>query len=234
MITVFAPFIELLISTQGIDELAFYRRIASINILQNKDVQTELKVTEAQRTKFNEFGQSFNTNARSASETLSKGEISETEYDKRIQSAQELLQTNIILSLKDEQVTRLGQISLQKAGTIVVLKPIVSAKLGMTEAQINILKAELKTVGMAVAELQRKAKEPIVNKYRAMTPKDDAEREKLQTEMDAEIKAVNEKIQPDLLKLRKTFDDLVDKTLTDGQKKTWTDLKGPTFQPPKG
>jgi hypothetical protein len=104
----------------------------------------------------------------------------------------------------------------------------------MTEAQKKILVDGWNQTGKDVAEVERKAKQPIVDKYKAMPPpKTEEERARLQSQLDAEIKEANTKTQPDLLRLKKSYEDLVDKTMTAGQKKSWDTLKGAPFKPSK-
>lgn len=229
MTSTLAAFVLALALPQA-DDAAFYKQIASIDTLQSKAVQTELKVSEAQRTAFNSHATVYNEQTKTLADKFKEGTMPKAEFAQKLSDAQATLHDKVIGELTAIQAKRLGQITLQRAGIIAVVNPVVANRLGMTKAQSTTLAEGLQKTGTTVAEIERSAKEPIVKKYQAMTPKTDEEKAKLQAQLDAEIKEANTKIQPDLLKARKTFEDLVDKTLTAGQKKTWADLKGPEFK----
>lgn len=212
------------------DNLAFYKQIASVDILQSKPVQAELKVTESQRADFNKHASTYNSTTRTLTTDAQAGKLTRAEYTKKIADAQALLHDSVVAVLTSPQQTRLGQISLQQAGVLGLLNPIVADKLTLTEAQRKTLSDGLQATGKQVAEIERKAKEPVIDKYKAMKPASEAEKDRLAGELQKELKTINEQIKPDLLKARKGFEDLVDKTLTAGQKKTWADLKGPAFK----
>lgn len=212
------------------DNLAFYKQIASVDILQAKAVQAELKVTDSQRSDFNKHADAYNTSTKSLTADAQAGKVTRAEFTQKLADAQALLHDNVIAVLTPTQQTRLGQITLQQGGVLAVLNPVVASKLTLTEAQRKTLTDGLQATGKEVAEIERKAKEPVIDKYKAMKPASEAEKDRLAGELQKELKAINEKIKPDLLKARKGFEDLVDKTLTSGQKKTWGDLKGPAFK----
>ena len=178
----------------------------------------------------NKHATAYTTEAQSLAESVKSGGMPRAEFAKKLGDAQSVLQVNVIKELSQAQVTRLGQITLQRAGIIALVNPLVSNQIGLTQAQRKTLVDGLQKTGETVAEVERKAKEPIVKKYQAMNPKTDEEKAKLQAELDKELQEANGKIQGDLLKARKGFEDLVDKTLTPGQKKSWTELKGPIFK----
>lgn len=213
------------------DDRSFFEQVASIDLLQSKAVQTELKVSEKQRTSLNAFAAAYNTETKNLADGVQKGTVTQGEFRAKVQAAQDALKVKIFTELTSDQTRRLGQISLQQAGYVALMSPLLAEKLAMTEAQRSKLKGAWNAMGQSVAETERRAKEPIWNKYRAMKPKDTAERDKLQKEMDQEILNADAVIRPKLLELRKGFEDTVAQTLTAGQKKAWDDLKGPAFKP---
>lgn len=214
-----------------LDELKFYGELASIELLQSKSVQAELKVTESQRAKFNVRADTFNAVSQAAQKSAAAGEIDKAEFGKRIGEAQEQLKSAVLLVLSTAQVTRLGQITLQRLSYTAVFNASLAARLAITKAQDAALKDGWQSLGKKVAEVERKAREPIIAKFQKLDPKTDEEKARAKADFESEMTAANEKVQPELLALRKTFEDLVKKTLTDGQMKTWNDLKGPAFKP---
>ncbi|MBS1721512.1 MAG: hypothetical protein JSS66_00730 [Armatimonadetes bacterium] len=232
-----AHFLALIFTTLGLtlgpqaDDLKFYQEVASIAPLQSKAVQQELVITEAQRGNLNKHADKYNAETQTLLQQKQKGEISAEDFTKRLATAQADMQAGALSELTKGQVIRLGQITLQMKGVPALLTVAVGNKLGLTEAQKKALAAGWNETGKALAELEREVKEPIVKKYSAMDPKTDEEKAKLQSAMKQEIQAADDKIKPDILKLKKAFEGTVDKTLTESQKKLWTELKGPAFKP---
>ena len=223
-----------LVPTALADDGAFYKQIASVDPLQSKAVQAELKVTEAQRAAFNKHADAYNATTKTLQDSLQAGTLNQTDFKKKVVEAQAVLHDKITDELTSTQTARLGQITLQRFGIVALLNPIVAERLVLTETQRKALADAWTKTGTQVAELERKAKQPIVEKYKAMDPpKTVEERDRLQGQLDQEIKDANARIEPDILKLKKDYEDVVDKTLTAGQKKTWADLLGPPFKPPK-
>lgn len=215
------------------DDQKFYGEIASMELLQSKVVQTELKVTESQRTKFNAHATNYNAQTKALQDSAQKGEINKSEFESKVLAAQTTLKAQVLAELSSAQIVRLGQITLQQAGYIAVMNDQVSARLGLTQTQLKSLKDGWNKLGQDVAAAEQAVRQPIIEKYQKLDPKTDEDKKKARDDFEKEMAASNEKVQPDLKRLRKGFEDLVDKTLTAGQKKTWSDLKGPAFKPSK-
>ncbi len=212
------------------DDHALYQKLASIQVLMSKTVQAELKVTEAQHTSLNDHASVYNGTADALVKMRSDGKLTDEQFRSKLAEAQDQLRKGVMTVLTPAQIDRLGQISLQKIGVPAVFDENLARRLGISQAQTKILTDAWNQLGKDVAEVERQAREPIVDKYRKMDPKTDAEKEAAKQGFEKEMADANLKIQPDLIRLKKSFEDLVAKTLTDGQKKDWSNLKGTPFK----
>ncbi|MGE0000901.1 MAG: hypothetical protein AB7F50_06875 [Fimbriimonadaceae bacterium] len=196
--------------------------LCDINILQDKGIQAELKVGEAQRAKLNEHATWFDEEAKRIE--------SNAAADSRVElllTARAVFKARVLDSLSDPQVKRLAQLSLRAMDIVAVLDLEIGKKLGITEVQQKKLFDEWKKTGEAVAAALARVRKPIVEKYRAKTADSDGERKALQAEMAKEIAETDKTIQDEIQGHKKAFEATVAKTLSDGQKKEWERLKGP-------
>ena len=207
--------------------------VANIEILQAKPVQSELKITDAQRAALNKHADWYNGQTKKVVDQLKTTKGTGADRQKgmtQISSLQDQLKGKVIGELSSWQVKRLGQISLQQAGIVALLDSKVAKKVGMTEVQIKKLRTGWEASGKLVAEAETKARQPVFNKYKDKQPKDEKEARELSEAYNREMEAASKTLDPVLAKAKKDFEAIVDSTLTPGQKKAWGDLKGPTFR----
>jgi hypothetical protein len=204
------------------DPLDLY--LCDIVLLQNKAVQAEIKLEEAQRAKLNDLADAFAAEARRIEQ--------EAPADSRVERVlreRAALKERVLAALTDAQVKRLAQISLQAMDVVAVLDVRVAERLGVTEAQAAALKAAWEATGRAVAKSLEAAREPVLAKYRAMRPASDAERKALAEALGKELAEADKTAKPEIERHKKTFESAVARTFTDGQKKEWDALKGAPF-----
>jgi hypothetical protein len=218
-------------SSSEIDDFDAY--IADIQILQDKNVQAELGITEGQRTAMNKHADWFNGETHSIGSQVNSGKLKPEEANTKMGSLLVTMKHRIIGELTAAQLKRLREITLQRDGLLPLLDKKVGEKIGLTEGQRKKLVTAYAENDEKARNLQKTAMQPIADKYAAMKPKDKAEETKLTDQMNKEMAAAAAKIQPDLEKLAKTFSDLVDATLSKGQKDDFTALKGKPFVPKK-
>lgn len=202
--------------------------LCDINILQDKAIQAEIKVDEAQRAKLNEHAAWFDQEAK-------RIEL-EAAPDSRVEvllKARAVFKSRVLDSLTDPQVKRLAQLSLQAMQIVAVLDLEVGKKLGFTETQQKTLFDAWRKTGSAVAGALAKVRQPIVDKYRAKKADSDGERKALQVELNKEIAEADKSVDAEIQGYKKEFEAVVSKTLTDGQKKELERLKGPPMAKPK-
>lgn len=215
----------------AVDEFDAY--IADISILQDKGIQAELGITEPQRAAMNKHADWFNTQGTSVDSQVRAKKISTQEANRLMAGHLVTMKQRIVGELTAGQLKRLREITLQRDGLLPLLDKKVADKIGMTEAQRKKLFDTYVANDKKAKQLQQDTLKPIFDKYAKMSPKTDDEKKKLSDQMNKELAAANEKIKPQLTKLGKEFSDLVDSTLTAGQKTAFTNLKGKPFVPKK-
>jgi hypothetical protein len=172
------------------------------NLLTNKSVQDELKITKEQKDKIDEASKKI---AEKMRDEFAK--LRDLQGDERREKMQALFkQTNEEMTkaadLTSEQQKRYGQIQLQQRGTRAFTDADVQKKLSLTDAQKDTIKTALK-------ERDDKIKE---------------ETKDLDRRNDAQ------KIREIRQKLGKEAEGKIAATLTSDQKKTWADMVGEKFE----
>lgn len=210
---------------------AFDKHVASVEVLQAKPVQSELKISEGQRAALNKHAAWYNKATEGIVKSLgnSPSTAEKEKSAERIQSLHGQLKDKVFGELSKWQMKRLGQISLQQLGVLAVMDAKVASKIGLSSSQLKTIRDGWNRTGTKVAEIERKARQPIWDKYKAKKPKDDKEAQSLRTAFEQEMRAAGDKIAPQLKAQKEGFESLVDKTLSASQKKTWDELKGKPF-----
>jgi hypothetical protein len=211
------------------DEFDAY--FSDIGILQLKPVQQELKVTEGQRLAMNKHADWLNAQSQAINTQVKSGKTKPEDANKLMVGHLSSLKRKVLAELTAPQVKRLREITLQRDGLLPLLDQRMADRIGMTPAQSKKLRDAYEANNKKADDIQTKALKPIVDKYAAMRPKDDAERKRLEEQGNKEIEAATAKIKPQLEQLGKDFKALVDSTLSKGQKDDFEKLKGVPFKP---
>jgi hypothetical protein len=211
------------------DEFDAY--FSDIGILQLKPVQQELKVTEGQRQAMNKHADWLNAQTKSIDTQVRSGKTKPDDANRLMIGHLSSLKKKILGELTDTQIKRLREITLQRDGLLPLLDQRMADRIGMTAAQSKKLRDAYNANNKKADDIQTKALKPIVDKYAAMRPKDEAERKRLAEQGNKEIDAAKEKIKPQLEQLGKDFAALVESTLSKGQKDDFDKLKGVPFKP---
>jgi hypothetical protein len=211
------------------DEFDSY--FADIAILQLKPVQTELKVTEAQRAKMNQHADWLKTQGAAIESQVTSGKMTKEAANRLMAAHLGALKKRIIGELSASQLKRLREITLQRDGLLPLMDQRMADKIGLTKAQLTKLRDAYLANDKKAKDLQQQTFAPIFEKYEKMKPKSDAEKKTLTDQANKELDAAKKKIQPQLEALGKSFADLVEATLTKGQKDAFNALKGTPFKP---
>jgi Spy/CpxP family protein refolding chaperone len=102
-------------------------------LLNNPQVQQELKLTEEQRDKVSALGEQLREKFRGLGQEL-RG-LSPEEREKRVQAVNEEVEKELAKVLKKEQLQRLKQIALQVEGLAALARPEIAKQVGLTEGQ---------------------------------------------------------------------------------------------------
>lgn len=211
------------------DEFDFY--FADISILQDKKVQAELKVTEAQRTAMNKHADWLNTQGKSIDTQVRSGKLTADQANKQMGLNLGVMKRKICDELSAAQLKRLREITLQRDGLLPLMDLKMGEKIGLTKAQTQKLRDAYIANDKKAKDIQSAAYKPIFDKYAAMKPKDKTEEQKLVDQRNKELAAAQVKITPQLEALGKSYGALVESTLSKEQKDAFAALKGKPFDP---
>ena len=225
--------------------------IADFNILQNKEVQKELGVTEALRATLNKHAEWFNGEMKVLDTAFKKARENDpkaTPPNDKAVALQKEFKKRLFAELTTAQVVRLREITVQGAGDVAVLDKRVASKIGLTNAQITAIKGRFEDnskkaqafqqdLNKQGGELQQKYLKPLIEKYGNSQPKDQADATSRQAEVKAalephksEFQALQSKLEGKMKELEGDFKSFLAKTLDDKEKKALQDLKGKTFK----
>lgn len=171
-------------------------------LLQREEVQTELKLTDDQKTKLSGLQQKMMDKMREMFQG-GGGERPDPEKMREMMTkAMEDVQKEVDTILTPEQGKRLKELSVQRAGNSAVLNPATAKEIGLTEEQSTKIKA--------LQAKQQEANTAIMEKARS----GELERDQIMEKMQANTKV---------------FDEELAKILTDAQKAKLKELAGKPF-----
>src|SRR5688572_8244925 len=161
---------------QGLDKLdPFWFHCSDVQILQAKEIQKEIRLTEAQRNKMNVFAQRHQAKLTAlGAEYEKKKKPQDPQKDPRLVGYFLELKKNVMAQLSTAQLKRLGEISLQRLGMASLMDDKVGARVGLSKTQINSLRNVFQDGGKKYASVERSAAEPVLNKYKDKNAKDKA------------------------------------------------------------
>lgn len=222
-----------LIATVSLSVLAaadsFDNKMASVQLLQDKRVQSDLKVTDAQRKAMNAHAEAFNKKAEAyRQELVKKSNNGKTKVNPdKLREVKMLtdLKAQVLGELSQAQIKRLREISLQAVGVTALGDDTVAQRIGLGASQ----KAQIRKIvekGLTTAnDLLRKAGETASKGIK--NPPSDADKAEFQKRLRAE----QAKIQPQLTQIRSETINAALRQLNATQKKAWDGLLGKQFTP---
>lgn len=214
-------------------------KMASVIILQSKEVQKELGVTEAQRTQMNKhadkhrgelvaYQKQLEANQKDKNKPL---DVDPTKMDGMFVN----LKKGVFGQLKPAQLKRLCEISLQQLGLVALIDETVATRVGLTAAEQKRVKStyeagikeadDIARSGQAQLEIQ-------LNELRKKypNPKTDAEKQKVMAEAQKKAEAIEKRIDPQIESVRKVTLTKMLSLLTAKQRANWTALLGKPFK----
>ena len=209
----------------------FFFHTADVQLLQAKPIQTELKITEAQRTAMNKFA----TKHREKLEALEKKyekekkSMADAQSDPMIVAYYLELKTNVMLQLSKTQLKRLSELSLQRVGMAALTDDVVATKVGLNKSQLAKFRDAFKSNGLKFQKAQQEAMAPIRKKYEGKKPKDEKEATTLRNQYNADMEAVMKKAGPKLESIQKAAEKQLLSLLTSAQQSTFKSYQGKIF-----
>ncbi len=219
----------LAVAQSALGQDSFDFRAGDMLILQAKEIQTALGVTAAQRSKMNGFAEATRAKMEAYKKELIKAKKKQADPN-RVAGFELDLKKQVFGTLTPAQLKRLREISLQHDGVGALGDDGVAKKVGLSADQLKKVRAIIIADRKQLSELQEKADGPIVNRYKNVKPKDDADRKALGAKFRQELSAAGAKFEPQvkavILGDRKKLMDV----LTPAQRATWQSLLGKPFK----
>lgn len=227
------PFFCLSLAAIGsADDFDFH--VGSLVLLQVKEVQKELGVTEAQRGKLNKHAEAHRNLLKTYGDTLDKQAAATKQEVKPDERKLEVffndLKKKVFAELKPTQIKRLREISLQQLGFSALNDALVAKRVGLSEAQIERVRKSFDLGFNEAADVEREAVNKAVKPYQDKKPKTDAEAEKLYNEMQTKAEAARKTVAPRVEKIRAFTRDKIMNILTPQQRQAFQALMGKPFK----
>lgn len=209
---------------------------ANIAILQDKRVQSEIKITPVQHDRLTKLAAEHTARLQAYQKQLNGAQPNPSTLGQYILD----LKGKVVTVLTPAQLKRLRELNLQAAGLRGLLDSVVAKRVGIPDAQLKNMQQIYQSGSSSATDLLRTAMQPIDQKYKKLAqpynadPKGhQAELQKLSKDYAAEAAAAQKKITPRLESITNSTEKKLLATLTAQQKATWTALQGTKFVPAK-
>lgn len=201
---------------------------ADIGILQVKQIQTEVGITEAQRKAMNDAAATHKTRLTTydAQQKAAKTKDTQPQTQAKLRGYFDELKKGVLTALSPVQLKRLRELTLQRAGLLALLDDLVAKKIGLTGAPYENFRKTFSDGAKQAGDIERTNLKPIFDKYSAKRPKDDAERKQLESQMRGELDAASKRIAPQIQQLQSATQQKLIGILTAPQKTAWQALLG--------
>ena len=208
---------------------AFDTHVADVGLLQARQVQDDVKITAAQRTKMNAAADAHRKRLEAYQKQLQA--LGGGQPDRaRMQGFFDTLKKDVFAVLSPAQIARLRQLTLQRLGLISLTDNDVAKRVGLSPAQVGGLKKAFQSGRAKFVALQKSAAAPILAPYKNRKAKDQAEAAALRKEVEGKLKVASVKVKPQLEAIGKQTDVAMLAVLTAPQKAKWAALKGVPFK----
>jgi len=208
---------------------------ADVILLQDKGVQGELAITEAQRKKMNDAADTHRTRLTTygAQQRAAKTKDTPQQSTAKLKGYYDELKKGVFTALSAGQLKRLREITLQRAGLLALLDDVVAKKIGLTGASHTKYRTTFSEGAKKAGDIERSALKPIFDKYegRIKSAKSEADRKKVEAEMRPELEAAGKKISPQIQKLQADTQATLVGILSAQQKTAWQTLLGKQYKP---
>lgn len=210
----------------------FDAHCADIVVLQLKPVQKELGVSEAQRKKLNEQANWHQSQLKLLDQQVQKNKQNPNspEIQGKIADLFAGLKARVLTNLTPVQIKRLGELSIQRVGDAALTDPIVAKKVGMSDAQIKKLQATFQEGAKKYFELEQQTAQKVLLPYKDRKPKDQAEAQRLNQEIQGKIAAAAKQAKPRLDAIKADYAKRIKAMLTSSQATAFAKLKGKPFR----
>jgi hypothetical protein len=228
------PAVILASATLGFAQAESFDAYASnLALLQDKRIQTELGITEAQRKTLNSHAEWYNAQTASVQKAApnAKTQAQQQELSKRLQSLMGQMKTRCLKVLTRGQTKRLRELSLQLQGPAVLLDDRVAKEVGANADQLKKMRALYEGNIKKVSAMQERTFRPIAQKYEKQAKGKSGEAlKKIQEAMNKEMQSAQVRVQPQVQALAADTRNGILKLLTPAQRTKMQTLMGKPFK----
>lgn len=215
-------------AAQHID--SFDAHVASIKVLEDKQVQAELGITAAQRAQMDTYADQFNLQEKNyLAQLKAQGKPEPSSPDDRMIAMVTTLKQKVLTVLTAAQLRRLREISLQAFGLNGLLDETIAAKVGLSKDQVLKMRKIYEDGSAKASDMMSKAMQPVDAKYKNAAPKTAADKEKTKNAYLSDSNAAFNKVMPDVQKVRDQTEKQMLAVITPKQKATYLALQGKRF-----
>jgi hypothetical protein len=210
----------------------FDAHCADIALLQAKPVQTELKITAAQRSQMNQHATWHQSQLQAIDNDIKAKKIDpkKTDLRPRIAGLFEQLKGRVITVLTPTQLRRLREVTLQRVGDAALCDPVVAKRLGMSDAQLKKMQTTYTEGAKKFSTIEQEAAQKVLLPYKDKRVKDKAEADRLNKEVKAKLQVAAKQVQPKLNAIRADYAKRMKAILTSSQSKAFQALRGQPFR----
>lgn len=213
---------------------AFDSHVADVQILQLKEVQAELKITEAQRTSMNRHAETHRKKVQGYVEQLKKEKKDPStlpQPDPKLLQFFNELKSSVVKVLQPAQLRRLRELTLQNAGIAALMDQRIATRVGLSAAQLKRVRDAFDAGAKEAAQIEQAALKGALKEFEGKRPANEAEAKQMQAAAQKKVQAAMQKIRPRMDKLQTDTRNRMTAVLTAAQKTTWTQLQGTAFRP---
>jgi hypothetical protein len=213
---------------------SFDLHVASLRVLEQKDVQAELGITPAQRDKMDKFASDYNQKLQIYLAQLKKENRTNVSMpDGTVVMMLGTLKQQVMQQLSPTQLKRLREISLQAFGLNGILDSTVAKKVGMTEDQIKRMRQTYEAGSKKANDVMASAMKPVNNEFKGKV-KTEADANKMKAAYVGKGKAAMNAAMPTVQKVNDDTQARMLAIFTPQQKKAYLALQGKVFHSKHG
>lgn len=216
---------------QGGEMDPFDYHVSDIAILQDKKVQSHLKVSEVQLKSLNRFADQHRDKVAARLKAMSqqKGANGIDPDDAQLESYFDDLKKNICKQLSKWQLKRLRELTLQANGLRGMLDSEVAKRIGITTTTLTKMRKEYEDGLIEAKKLESSAVKEALSEFKDKKATTEAEAKKLNEQANAKVEAALKKAAPEMEKVRKRTENNILAMVNATQKKKYQDLQGAPF-----
>lgn len=212
----------------------FDLHVASLRILEDRQVQAELGVTPTQRAMMDQFASKYNAELKAYGEQLKKqgkDPAKMTGPDDTMLRMLAKLKGNVMGVLSAGQLKRLREISLQAYALNGLMDSVVAKRVGISTAQLAKMRTTFEQGSKSANAVVEKAVSGVNDKFKNAAPKTEAEKKATIASYEQQSKAAMTQVEPSVQKIRENTRQQILAMITPKQKAAFLALQGKPFRP---